>query len=128
MLDDAGDYVWERKVCVRCSLEGNVTMLQTKRNNMPDHCPGNSLVNVQTFDYTVRFNALDSDTLAKAFHDLATLWTKVCPLTHCYDKDSLRIAKYECSELKGSLAFGLNGVAFQNANKNNNDPLDPQGL
>merc|ERR1719232_2416482 len=38
------------------------------------------------------------------------------------------MVEYGCSESKRALAIALNGVAFQNANQKDDDPIFPQGL
>mmetsp|Transcript_11331 Transcript_11331/g.17256 ORF Transcript_11331/g.17256 Transcript_11331/m.17256 type:complete len:154 (+) Transcript_11331:267-728(+) len=50
--------VWHRRTCVTCypDTDGKA-MIRVQTNNMPDHCPGNSLVKPQEFDYEVLFNS-----------------------------------------------------------------------
>jgi len=50
--------IWHRCTCVTCypDTDGKA-MIHVQTNNMPDHCPGNSLVKPQELNYEVLFNS-----------------------------------------------------------------------
>mmetsp|Transcript_22495 Transcript_22495/g.48769 ORF Transcript_22495/g.48769 Transcript_22495/m.48769 type:complete len:86 (-) Transcript_22495:266-523(-) len=50
--------IWHRRTCVMCypDTDGKA-MIRVQTSNMPDHCPGNSLVKPQEFNYKVLFNS-----------------------------------------------------------------------
>jgi len=51
---------------------------------------------------------------------------EVCPLAHTYDLNGLRIVEHGTAESKRALAFAINGVAFQNSNQEDDDPVFPR--
>jgi len=136
--------VWERKLCVTCYTknQGNteITMIRVQTNNMPDHCPGNPLVQPQDFDYEVEFNrppditrvtfenqVVTKDILrpvqeTRTYNNEAS--AEVCPLNHKYTGIQ---EMNDNSESKRVLAIAINGVAFQNANQKDDDPVFPLG-
>ena len=66
---------------------------------MLEHCPANSLVRAQVFDYKVLCNAQadrDND-LAQAFRGMTVLWYKVLRMTYCYDITASRMFRYNIS-------------------------------
>ena len=100
-----------------------------QENGMLDHCPGNSLVNAQIFDYEVLFNAHADrvNDLVQVFEGGAALWCKVCPLTHRYNITDTRMFKYSCLASKRLLAFTLKSILFQSANQKNDNTYSPRG-
>ena len=69
---DAGE-VWV------CGQDGKA-MIRVQTNNMPDHCPGNSLVKPQEFDYEVLFNSpIDSGSNNFDFLNQLTVVPKFVP-------------------------------------------------
>ena len=140
---------WHRRTCVTCypSPRDGKTMIRLQTNSMPDHCPGNSLVKPQEFDYEVLFNAPAPSPGANYANFLNELTTRpkfipgngmqdvtydnaataeVCPLAHSYDLNGLRIVEHGNAESRRALAFAINGVAFQNANQEDDDPVFPR--
>jgi len=126
--EENGNCKWERKLCVTCYINGrdDSTMIRVQTNNMPDHCPGNSILKPQEFDYNVRFNVQNPEINYELFDEWDATET-VCPIVHNYTNTDINLRENGWDESRRALAIAINGVAFQNANDEEDDPVFPIG-
>ena len=97
---------------------------------MLEHCPANSLVRAQVFDYKVLCNAQadrDND-LAQAFRGMTVLWYKVIRLTHCYDITTSSMFRYNFSGVEVLSGHHAQRHLIPEQKSEELQPIFPEGL
>ena len=120
---------WERKLCVTCFVdEDKMTKIRVQTNDLPDHCIGSTAADSMNFDYEVYFNRKETfGVWNNEFNTQQQLDNAVCPITKQYNQEELGIVEYgaDVVDSERTMAFAINGVAFQFANAINEDPVAP---
>ena len=129
----AGDNTctWERKLCVTCSQESDGDVyIHVQTNNMPNHCIKALNINVQNFDFKVKFNQQRSPGTSGCETNWANqnqLNNKVCRIGKSYDTADLGLVENGSDESENAHGIALNGVIFQFANLIAEDPVAGAG-
>lgn len=129
------DCYWVRKLCVTCKKDNeNEVKIRIQTNNLPNHCVKTTSIIAKNFDYEIVFNKkMPKPPAAVNYPFTATqLKNNVCPIKKGWDTlpyyQSVKVIEKGDEENEMVMAYALNGVTFQFANTQQDDPIFPKNV